>query len=252
MCGRTALITPRSLLARRYWGMEISVGDLNPQYNQAPSPGLTTIYRREGQDRPLFDFSVWGFRPTWAGQDAPLAINARAEDVARSRYFQEAFQRHRCLVPATGWYEWVNQNDGKQPYFIAHAGPVGNVENLLWLAGLYTLTGQGISTCCAILTEPAHPDLRHIHDRQQVVIDPECIEAWLDPHQQDRAALKAAIRRLPASEIHAYPVSKAVNKADLNEPYLIQPLQLTANPLRRRTRFAVEVGIDESPHSYSG
>jgi len=221
MCGRFALYTPRGVIATRYFGKSRPVGDLVALYNIAPGRQITAIHATE-DDPAAFDLSWWGFRPHWAGPDAPVPINARAETVATSRYFREAFAHRRCLVPANGWYEWRDATNGKQPYFITLSAP--DRDEVLFFAGIYDASVDQPGTCCAIITEPASPALAAIHPRQPLVLDPECRWAWLDPGITDRAAIKAAAHRLDPGRLCAWPVSSRVNRAAADDAAVIEPL----------------------------
>lgn len=221
MCGRFALYTARGVIASRYFGKSRPVGDLVALYNIAPGRQITAIHAAEG-DPAAFDLSWWGFRPHWAGPDAPAPINARAETVATSRYFREAFAHRRCLVPANGWYEWRDGANGKQPYFITLSAP--GRDEVLFFGGIYDASGDRPGTCCAIITEPASPPLAGIHPREPLVLDPDCRWAWLDPGITDRAAIKAAAHRLDPGRLRAWPVSSRVNRADADDAALLEPV----------------------------
>ena len=221
MCGRFALYTPRGVIASRYFGKSRAVGDLVALYNIAPGRQITAIHAAEG-DPAAFDLAWWGFHPHWAALDAPAPINARAETVATSRYFREAFAHRRCLVPANGWYEWRDGPDGKQPCFITLSDP--DLDEILFFAGIYDASSDPLGTCCAIITEPASPPLAKIHPRQPLVLDPECRWAWLDPGITDRVAIKAAAHRLAPGRLRAWAVSSRVNRATVDDASLLEPV----------------------------
>jgi putative SOS response-associated peptidase YedK len=191
MCGRFALHTPRGQIASRYFDLQVPVGDVHAKYNITPGRQITSVYAT-AETPAVFGFSHWGFRPPWAKDDAPRPINIRAEKAVASPYFRSAFAHRRCLIPANGWYEWRKTDSGKQPYYITLKDPEPN--DVLFFAGLWEPAGEG--SCCAILTEPVSPDLAFIHDRQPVVLDPECRWQWLDPGITDRETIRKAARRL--------------------------------------------------------
>lgn len=223
MCGRFVLHTPLSLIAKRYWGYQMATGDMAARYNIAPGTQIASI-RQELSGEPRFDYAWWGFRPNWADEKAPTPINARIESIKTSRYFQDAFNHHRCVVPANGWYEWMRTEDGqKQPYYISY--PDLERGEVLFFAGLYTPTGQGTATRVAIITEPAAESVQHIHDRQPALIHPDSLNEWLNPHKTARD-LKGEIRRTSGSKLACWPVSTAVNRTrpDNNTPSLIAPI----------------------------
>lgn len=226
MCGRFALHTPRSRIAERYFGFHKPVGDIVARYNIAPGTEITII-RSDSEATEggvSFDFSLWGFRPRWASDEkAPQPINAKSETVATSRYFRNAFAHRRCLIPASGWYEWRQTGDGKQPYYITLSD---TDDEVLFFAGIWEPAGTNTETRCAILTQPAAKTLSFIHDRQPVVLDPECRRAWLDTEMTEREAIKGAARPLDPARLQAYPVSTRVNRPVNDDETLTQPVEV--------------------------
>ena len=185
MCGRFTYYTPPDTLILEYFpeedfpgGIEID-GQFEPGYNIPPGTGIAMI-RMTMNNSLLMAHAHWGFRPVWAeGKKAPSPINARAETVATSKYFREAFAHHRCLIPANGWYEWQQTDGGKTPWYISPTD--GSKGSALFFAGVWTPREGDDTTACAIITEPATEQLKHIHDRQPVVLDPSCLRDWLNP-----------------------------------------------------------------------
>jgi putative SOS response-associated peptidase YedK len=220
MCGRFALHTPRSRIASRYFDLQVPVGDVHAKYNVTPGVQITSVYAT-AETPAVFDFSSWGFHPPWAKEDAPTPINIRAEKAAASPYFRSAFAHRRCLIPANGWYEWMKTESGKQPYYITLKE--GDPDEVVFFAGLWEPAGEGTETCCAILTEPVSPEFAFIHDRQPVVLDPECRWQWLDPELSDRGTIRKVARRLDSGRLTAYRVSNRVNRPANDDPLLLQP-----------------------------
>ena len=167
MCGRFDLHTPRGLIAETWFGILMPVGNVHDRYNTAPGQAITVICQPE--DEVKFHFATWGYKPDWAGKKAPSPINARAETVATSKYFSHAFHHRRCLIPADGWFEWMATDQGKQPYYITD--PSNGHSDVLFFAGIYTGCIKPAMSA-AILTEPAAPNLRHIHDRRKRSTNP--------------------------------------------------------------------------------
>ena len=92
---------------------------LEPRYNVAPTQDAAVVRERPDGDR-VVQVLRWGLIPRWAKDPAigNRMINARAETAAEKPAFKSPFQRHRCLVPADGFYEWQKSGGAKQPYFI--------------------------------------------------------------------------------------------------------------------------------------
>ncbi len=151
----------------------------------------------------------WGLVPWWWKKplkQLPASFNARAESVADKPMFRDAFQRHRCVIPASGYYEWLKKHDGKQPYFISAAD--GGVLSFagLWDRWKNPETGEPVISCTIIVTD-ANALTRAIHDRMPVVLDKADIGLWLN------GAVGTELLR-PAAEdrLQMWPVSRQVNK----------------------------------------
>lgn len=133
--------------------------------------------------------------------------------------FRDAFKRRRCIVPASGYYEWRAEQGGKQPYYITAKN-----HAVLSLAGLWddwkdVESGEPVRSCTIIITS-ANEVVRGIHDRMPVLLPPEAIDAWLSG-----AAGKEVLASAPVELLRFWPVSKRVNKPGNDEdPTLIEPL----------------------------
>jgi putative SOS response-associated peptidase YedK len=142
-------------------------------------------------------------------------INARAETVAGKPAYRSAFKRRRCVVPAEGFYEWQalasspGERGGKQPYYIHRR----DTDTIL-LAGLWELwrpaAGEPVQSCTIIVTD-ANSAIAPVHDRMPVVIEPDAVDAWLDPGNPDTEALAAMLQPAPAGDWVLDPVSRRVN-----------------------------------------
>jgi putative SOS response-associated peptidase YedK len=151
----------------------------------------------------------WGLVPWWwkkTLKELPAGFNARAESVADKPMFRDAFKRNRCVIPASGYYEWLKRPDGRQPYYITATD--GEVLNF---AGLYDRwknpeTGERIASCTIIVTD-ANELTRPIHDRMPVVLDKADVGPWLKGDAGTELLKPAAENRL-----RMWPVSRRVNK----------------------------------------
>lgn len=223
MCGRYNLITDAQALIDFF---EVANGlEIQPRYNIAPSQNIVAV-RQQNDERQLAWFH-WGLIPFWA-KDKSIGnhmINARAETVADKPAFRAAFRKRRCLIPATGFYEWKAVNGRKQPYNIR----IGD-EKLFAFAGVWEhwapKHGKPIESCSIIVTE-ANEAVASIHDRMPVILHPDNYQAWLDPDYQDNAVLTAMLKPCPSRWINAYPVSTHVNKPQNDDEACIAPLSET-------------------------
>lgn len=217
MCGRYSLYSPHGRIAAALGiAMPPPSDDDSPRYNIPPGTRPWTAALASGGVQ--LESALWGFRPPWAGPDAPRPINARAEKVASSRYFAEAFAHDRCLVPADAWFEWYHGEAGKRPYCVRHRD-----GELLMLAGIRTRDAESGEACFAIITQPAVPGLDWLHDRMPVVLDPDCWNAWLDPERTSRSAVRSVVRSLRAEVLESYAVSQRVNRPDNDDAAVLEP-----------------------------
>lgn len=217
MCGRFALHANAEVVALQF-GLA-AAPPLVPRYNIAPGSDILAVRAPRGtrEAAPL----RWGLIPSWAAHAALGArmINARAETVAEKPAFRAALRRRRCLVPASGFYEWQARPAGKQPYYIyPRAG------GLFAFAALWERWHgpQGPVETCVILVTAANAALAPVHDRMPVILLPGDYARWLDC---DAAADVRDLLRPCAPELLAlHPVGRAVNDARHDSPALIEPL----------------------------
>lgn len=213
---------------------EAVVGKLpDPNYNIAPTQQVATlVLRPEGRDadgkpappfhRELYS-ARWGLVPKWQRQPSgsPL-INARIESVLDKPSFRAAAQR-RCVVPASGYYEWQTTDSSKQPFFISSAKP----DDLVNLAGLFEWwhTPPNWMLTVTLITTAAPPGLSSIHDRAPLVIAKDALSNWLDPLTATTEGLLSEFRSAAASEtgrLEWYPVDRSVGSIKNNGPQLIE------------------------------
>jgi len=214
MCGRFNLIADADALVD-FFELGQAMG-LQPRYNIAPSQDVAVV-RETGGGRAL-SMLRWGLIPSWA-KDPKIGyrmINARAETVAEKPSFRVALRRRRCLIPATGFYEWKVVPGGKQPYNIQ----LGH-GRIFAFAGLWE-RWQGVESCTIIVTE-ANKAISAIHDRMPVILDPSDYKAWLDPQLQDTALLQPLLQPCPPGWINSYPVSPLVGNPKNDGPECVAP-----------------------------
>lgn len=228
MCGRYALNANLNEIIERFGVVRTPQGvALEPRFNVAPGQANPVI-TGDG-DRALV-LMKWGLVPGWAKEAKSdySTINARVETVAEKPTYRKALKSQRCLVPATGYYEWQAQagtgRGAKQPFFMQLAD--GDAE-LFAFAGLYDLwrgpEGQELYSY-AILTTEATPQLAAVHARMPLILPRAAEERWLDPQLSDPVRLLERIQPPPADRVRLYPVSTEVNNTANDSPALIAPL----------------------------
>lgn len=199
--------------------------DLAASYNILPDGEIVAIVqgeagRRAGRLR-------WGLLPPWADEpnDRGRQINARSETVFEKPTFKSAALRHRCLIPASGFFEWQKAGKASQPFFIHRLDDAPVAMAGIWRRSTF---GDTAIVSCAILTMDAYPSIAGIHHRMPIMLDPAAWDDWLDPKTSDIKNLQAALRPLPEEQIAAHTVSRAVNspandRADLVRPEVTPP-----------------------------
>lgn len=212
---------------------------LPPRYNVAPSLPLA-CFRREGGERTAF-IANWGFVPPWQRGGSMLLSNARGEDVETTRAFRTAFQSHRCLVIADGFYEWdqfhAMRNVPKQPYYFSM-----NSGLPMAFAGLWQPRESNdhlIESNCTIITTGPNLIMQPFHDRLPVILSPQDWETWLRP-ETSIAELKQLLVPSDPCEMQCWPVSKRINTTrredHLDGPECIEPVDVEPPP-RQQTLF---------------
>jgi len=218
VCGRFALFASPELVAEYFALAEPPA--LAPHYNLTPGQDIAAV--RVDRDGVLRLHALrWGLVPFWA-KDATLGrrlINARLDSLAGKPAFREAFTRRRCLIPASGFYEWgVDAAGKKQPFFIRPRG-----EPLLAIAGLWERwrapSGEPLETCVIVTTE-ANALLAPIHDRMPVLLARAAQDVWLDA-RSDVATISELAARGP--ELETWPVGTAVNDPRNDDERVIAP-----------------------------
>ncbi len=220
MCGRFALLAPGPTIAEQF-GVTIS-HDIAPRYNIAPTQPVAAV-RLDRDDARELTYFQWGLIPSWA-KDPSIGsrmINARSETAADKPSFRAALKRRRCLLPASGFYEWQKLNGRKQPTFIRSAD-----GSLFGLAGLWEMWHDpdgGLIETCTILTTTPNELMEPIHNRMPVIIEPADYSMWLDPGENPEDGLHL-LRPYPPEQMEAYAVSTAVNNPRNEGPVNIEPI----------------------------
>lgn len=264
MCGRFNLLATPEEIAH-WFRVSVLPEGLGRRYNVAPTQHIPVIRLRSGRagepaaapdpmvaaDREL-EMMYWGLVPRWA-KDPSIGsrmINARSETIDEKPAFREAFRRRRCIIIASGFYEWKKQPDGsKQPYHIRmHGG---------WLfgfAGLWEVWRPSPDLdpliSCTILTTAANELLAPLHHRMPVILPPQDYDTWLRgpavtagagagagaadgddghgsgsvEHDDVLDALKALLVPFDAENMEAFPISRRVNNARYDDVACITPL----------------------------
>jgi putative SOS response-associated peptidase YedK len=222
MCGRYELHTHPAVLALAF-GLPFPP-DITPRYNIAPMQNVPVIRRGADGARELAQVR-WGLVPRWAKDPAIGArmINARGETIAQKSAFKRPFERHRCLVPADGFYEWKTLPGGrKQPVHVAMKD--GRPFAFAGLAERWLGADGEVVDSCTIVTTEANALLRPVHERMPVIVAPDDYARWLDVGGEPPIDLVAPY---PADAMSFEPVSTRVNAVRNDDASLIEPVEVT-------------------------
>ncbi|WP_062379982.1 SOS response-associated peptidase [Demequina pelophila] len=226
MCGRYAnFMTEQELIDAFEIAVIADDARLAPRYNIAPTQEAAIVVARRDEGRSL-ELARWGLVPSWAKDPSvgSRMFNARGETVAEKPSFRAAFAKRRCLVPASGYYEWKTEDGVKTPYFIHTAD-----DAPLAFAGLFEFWRDKAKgddapwlASCSIVTTAARGEMARIHDRQPVMLRREEADVWLDADSanDDLFAAMAA----PEPELAWHAVGRDVGNVRNQGAELVEPV----------------------------
>ena len=218
MCGRKTLTKGKIEIIQDMlvddWGE-----DWIPSYNIAPTQNTPILLFNK---KRFIKTMRWGLIPSWA-KDVKIGsrlINARSETLSEKSSFQTLLQSNRCVIITDGYYEWMQTNNGKIPYYIHHPH-----NNILPMAGLWDRwideNNKEYHTYTVITTEPAQP-ITHIHNRMPVILNFNELDDWVNAKYPAKEALNMLDSFTHPLEF--YPVSNFVNSPRNNSEICIQPI----------------------------
>jgi putative SOS response-associated peptidase YedK len=221
MCGRYDILIARDAYRGLFKAGRVPNSNFPPRYNVAPTDQIpiVRIDPRDGEREVVF--ARWGLIPSWMKEKPKVPhINARAETVDKLPLFREGFAKRRCLIPATGFYEWQKRDDGKQPYRFRRK----DLEPFAF-AGIWEFTrlnDEDVLSAAMIVGE-ANPLVGGVHDRMPVMLMSEDYDRWLDP-AMELDHLKALLKPYDPALMEAYAVSRVVNSVKNDSEQCIEPL----------------------------
>jgi putative SOS response-associated peptidase YedK len=192
---------------------------LVPNFNIAPFQQIPVIVR----DSPYsLRWMRWGLVPHWAkGEEFGLKlINVRSESALEKPMFKPMLNSQRCLIPATGFYEWQKQGVKKRPFNFRLKG-----EEYFAMAGIYDIwkkEGHELITC-SIITTQANEEVAKVHDRMPVILPRSLEDIWLTKGTLSEGVLSNALSPFPAALMEGYPVSDMVNDTRADESGMVVP-----------------------------
>ena len=211
MCGRFTLIAmPQSLLGE----LALPASEFRPRYNIAP-PQASRVVLHECNSSPAVQELRWGLIPFRSPDSSPgrRAANARAESLDARADFRDAFRNRRCLIPASGFYEWRRRAGRKveAPYYFTQA----READPLVFAGIWDRWeggGERIRSF-AIITTGANAQVGSVHNRMPAILDRKHWADWLNPNYKDLAYLQSLLRPVENYYLQCWRVGSFANNA---------------------------------------
>ena len=230
MCGRYRLTKDGKVIVEDF-AVEGEV-EWSPRYNIAPTDPVPAV--RQDRKNPVRHCTLmrWGLIPFWAKDPAIGAktINGMSETAATKPAFRDAMQRHRCLVPADGFYEWARSGKEKQPYNFGMAD-----DSLFAFAGLWDRWKDGAGKeilSCTILTTRPNALVADIHNPMPAILRREDYDLWLDPGITDPARVADLLAPFDPRWMRRYPVSQRVNSVKNDDPECAKEIRLEGEAQR--------------------
>lgn len=222
VCGRFTLTSSSEALAADFEVSEVE--HFAPRYNIAPSQEIAVVREDDAGGRECVALR-WGLIPAWAKdpKKSHAPINARSETAASKPTFREAMSRRRCLVPASGFYEWRGKGGAKQPFYFRM-----QQRELFAIAGIFEVwRGEGgeIIESVALLTADANEVVAPVHERMPVILAPSDYKRWLDRENRDSDSIADLTVPCPVDWLRALAVSPKVNSPSFDEPACIEKIE---------------------------
>ena len=219
MCGRYNLTAPSEQIVDYFKLTRLSRHET--RYNIPPGQKILTIVQLENHSYKSV-YLYWGLIPSWS-KDRTIAhhlINARAETVAEKPSFRAAFKKRRCLIPATGFFEWQQTATGKQAFHIHY------LDNTLFaFAGLWEYWEQAGQTIysCTIITRSANALMMPVHPRMPLIVKPDDYALWLD-QTTPFSYLQSILLSDAYANMQLTPMTPRVNSPTHNDSAVLTPL----------------------------
>lgn len=227
MCNRYWRDFKAEQLAGQFDAVPEDIGELEPNYNVAPNTYNPVVLQRPGSSRRTVEEFRWGLIPFYEKEGKPkyLYTNARAEGLTDTAAYKEPFKKYRCVVPASGFYEWKHAKGEKYPYSFGLSD-----GGILPLAGLYyewtSEDGRLTVPSYSIVTTRSNRTVGEVHGKKRmpVILAGGDIDFWLNPENRNPKAIRESgiFDPWPDDGMKRWPVSQQVNSVRNNGPELIE------------------------------
>src|SRR5699024_3196096 len=226
MCGRYTLKENLKEL-EGYFAATAVEFEYHPNYNVAPTHKMPVVLQDTESDRRRIEPFRWGLLPFWAKEKKMgySLINARSETIDSKKSYKHYVKNQRCLIPASGFYEWKGEKANKTPFYVHPTQ-----EQIFAFAGIYSRwrmpDSSRVISSYTIITTQANKPMEELHHRMPAMLFNEEWQQWLDPANEDVSGLKNLLRPYPDDGLEFYQVSKAVNKVQNNMAELLNQATL--------------------------
>lgn len=216
MCGRFVINMPSDLMAQLFDAAPSNDLPVVPNFNVCPTTKVHVV-KSEGGARSLGAMR-WGFLPHWykSPTDGPLLINARAETIAEKPAFKAACRARRCIIPISGFYEWMRDGKVRLPWYIQRSD-----GDVMALAGIWQAWGEDAVPTCAMVTTGASGKMAEIHHRIPVILEQKDWGKWLGEEGKGAALL---MTEAADDALSFHRVDPEVNSNRAKGPHLIVPI----------------------------
>ena len=207
MCGRFSIAVRIGYLAERF-GVSEPVGLLLPMFNIAPGEEVPVITWNGTLQCSMMQ---WGLIPSWTTGENPALtpINARAEGLIEKKMFRSLLSKGRCVIPATGFYDWKKSGEEKYPWYFR----MKDLE-IFGIAGLFDswkAPDERIVRSFSIITTLPNSLVVPYHDRMPAILKQEDERKWLDPGIHFNDELATLLTPYTPEDMETYRVTKLVN-----------------------------------------
>ena len=222
MCGRYVIGRSASELVEDLEITQTS-GDIDlPRFNVAPGTAVPVV--RSIEDGRELVALHWGLVPWFerSRDGAYRRINARSETVAEKPAYRDSLQSKRCIIPASGFFEWTGTRKNRQPHYIVHGDRALMLFAGLWAKWRHPETKEVLESATILTTQP-NQLVRELHDRMPVILDPSTVPLWLDPAITRGPGLTDLMQPAPDDALESWPVDPRVGSPGFDVPECIEP-----------------------------
>ncbi len=212
MCGAFSILHPFREVGRHFNAGYNDVYEF-PRFNARPTQNLPIVIEQQGKNKLVM--ASWGLTPSW--MKGKVLFNTRDDSIATKPFFTHIFEQTRCLVPADGFYEWMNLGGKKQPYRFEL-----KTKQIFAFAGIFIKNKETKGLQFSIITTTPNKLVEKVHNRMPVIL-PKSLEQTYINEDSNPLKLLHYLSPLPPNLMESFKVSTLVNSAKNDTPEIIKP-----------------------------